>query len=114
MTSRGLCSELNSLLGLYQEQRQLQNLIYVDSTDSIYFKSVSIQDIFEFNDVPFISSLPISNIFQIISANQYRKYALKRSSFQIDSEEINKVLRYTEDTKKIIQNTIDKLNLPKE
>ncbi len=113
MTNRGLCSELNSLLGIYHEQRQLRDLIYVDSTDSVYFKGISIQDIFEFKDFPFVSSLSISNNHQTISANKYKKYALKKSLFQIDSEEINKVLKYTEDSKKIIQNNIDKLNLPK-
>jgi len=113
MTNRGLCCELNSLLGIYQEQRQLRDLIYVDSTDSVYFKGISIQDIFEFKDFPFVNSLPISNNHQIVSANDYRKYARKKYLFEIDSEEINKALKYTEDSKKIIQNNIDKLNLPK-
>lgn len=114
MTSRGLCSELNNLLGFFEEQRHLQNLIYVDSTNSTYFKGVSIQDIFEFKHIPFVNTQPVSSESQIVSAKMYRRYMFKGDLFKINPTEIDKVLKYTEDSKKTIKNIIDSLNLPEE
>jgi len=75
ITNRGLCSELNSLCGFYENVVNKDCQIFIDDSRSQYFKNISIYDIFYFGDM-FVKK-PIPNS-EIVSANECRKAAKKK------------------------------------
>jgi len=111
LTSRGLCSELNSLLGFYESVTDKGCRIYIDADQSQYFKSVSIYDVFKFPDI-FID-VPHSDS-TIVSGNKWRKVANKRYKTKLTAQQINKLFSYTNHFQKKLNKNIIKLSLPPE
>lgn len=105
LTHRGLGSLLNSALGLCEEQLLgNKKTIYIDSSDSSYFKNVCFFDVFETNEI-------IINKFTgdetPISEKHARKFATKRYQASIKS-----ILNYTPEFYQEIQSVVSELNLP--
>ena len=105
LTNRGLCSSLNSVLGLFEEQLLGdKKTICIDSSDSFYFKNVCFFDIFETNDI-IINS--VAGCEMPISEKHARKFATKRHQTSIKP-----TLNYTSDFHKEIKSVVSELNLP--
>lgn len=103
---RGLCSILNSVIGFCDEQSLGdKKTIYIDSTGSPYFKTISFYDVFETNEV-IIDSVTGDEI--PISEQHARKLAVKK--YQPSTKTI---LNYTLDVHKEIESVVSELNLPK-
>lgn len=109
LTKRGLCSELNSLLGFYESVTNKDCRIYINAEQSQYFKSVSIYDVFKFPDI-FID-VPHSDS-TIVSANKWRKTANARYKTNLTVQQINNLFSYTDDFQKKLNKNIIKLSLP--
>lgn len=105
ITNRGLCSELNSLCGFYENVVNKDCQIFIDDSLSQYFKTVSIYDIFDFGDMFVNKPMPNS---EIVSADEWRKTA--RKNYQ---PSILVRFKYAESFKIKIYNNINQLNLPK-
>lgn len=105
-THRGLCSLLNSVLGLCGEQLLGdKKTIYIDSSDSPYFKNLSFFDIFKTNDI-------LTNFYSgeesIIEERCARKFSTKKYE-----QGITYGLIYQKQFNNKIQSIISDLNLPK-
>ena len=109
LTSRGLCSELNSLLGFYESVTDKGCRIYIDADQSQYFKSVSIYDVFKFPDI-FID-VPHSDS-TIVSGNKWRKAAKIGYKTKLTAQQINKLFSYTDHFQKKLNKNIINLSLP--
>jgi len=106
LTNRGLCSSLNSVLGLFEEQLLGdKKTIYIDSSGSPYFKNVGFFDVFENNQI-IINS--ITGDEMSISEKHTRKFATKRYQTSIKP-----TLNYTSDFHQEIKSIVSELNLPK-
>ena len=105
ITNRGLCSELNSLCGFYENVVNKDCQIFIDDSRSQYFKNVSIYDIFDFEDMFVNKPMPNS---EIVSADEWRKTARKNYQPSIPVR-----FKYAESFKLKIYNNINQLNLPK-
>lgn len=103
---RGLCSLLNSALGLCEEQLLGdKKTIYIDSSSSPYFKNFGFFDVFESNQI-IINSITGDEIS--ISEKHARKFATKRYRTSIKP-----TLNYASDFHKEIKSIVSELNLPK-
>lgn len=106
LENRGLCSSLNSVLGLCEEQLMGdKKTIYIDSGESLYFKNVGFFDIFETNRI-IINS--VTGDESLISERHAKKFATKPYQASIKS-----ILNYTSDFHKEIKSVVSQLNLPK-
>lgn len=106
LTHRGLCSLLNSVLGLCEEQfLGDKKTIYIDSSNSTYFKNICFFDVFETNEI-IINSVTGDEI--PISEKHARKFAIKKYQPSIKS-----ILNYTPEFHKEIKSVVLELNLPK-
>ena len=106
LTHRGLCSLLNSVLGLCEEQLLGdKKTIYIDSSGSPYFKTINFFDIFKTNEV-IINS--VTGDEMLISEKHARKFATKQYQTSIKS-----ILNYTPEFYQEIQSVVSQLNLPK-
>jgi len=102
---RGLCSLLNSVVGLYEEQLLGdKKTIYIDSSESFFFKKVCFFDIFETNDI-IINSVTGDEI--PIDLAHARKFARSKSP-----QSPKPSLNYTPEFYQDVQSLISKLNLP--
>jgi hypothetical protein len=105
LTHRGLCSLLNSVLGLCEEQLLGdKKTIYIDSSNSPYFKELCFLDVFETNGI-ITNSVTGDEI--PISEKHSRKFATKRYQPSIKS-----TLNYTPELHKEIESVVSQLNLP--
>ena len=105
-TYRGLCSSLNSVIGLCEEQLLGdKKTIYIDSSSSPYFKNVGFFDVFETNEVIVNSA---TGDKMLISEKHTRKFATKRYQTSIKP-----LLNYISDFHKEIKSVVSELNLPK-
>ena len=111
LTTRGLCSELNSLLGFYESVIDEDCQIFIDASASQYFKSVSILDVFKFPSA-FINS-PHSDS-TIISGNRWIKSATRRHKTKLTAQQVNEFFSYTDNFKQKLNENITKLSLPPE
>ena len=103
---RGLCSLLNSVLGLCEEQLLGdKKTIYIDSSNSTYFKNICFFDVFETNEI-IINSVTGDEI--PISEKHARKFATKQNQTLIKF-----ILNYTAEFHKEIKSVVSELNLPK-
>lgn len=109
LTHRGLCSELNSLLGFYESVIHEDCQVFIDSSNSQYFKSVSIRDVFKFPSA-FINS-PHSDS-TIISGNRWRKSAAIQYKTKLTAQQVNEFFSYTDSFKQKLNENITKLSLP--
>jgi len=106
LTTRGLCSLLNSVLGLCEEQLLGdKKTIYIDSSGSPYFKTINFFDIFKTNEV-IINSVTGDEI--LISEKHAKKFAIKGYQPSIKS-----IFNYTPEFHKEIESVVLELNLPK-
>lgn len=106
LTNRGLCSLLNSVLGLCEEQLLGdRKTIYIDSSCSPYFKIFDFFDVFETNKI--ITNSVIGSETPI-SEKHARKFATKQYRSSIKS-----ILNYTSEFRKEIQSVVSQLNLPR-
>jgi len=106
LTHRGLCSLLNSVIGLCEEQLLGdKKTIYMDSSGSPYFKTINFFDVFETNEV-IINSVAGDEI--PISEKHARKFATKE--YQPSTKPI---LNYTPKFHQEIKSVVSELNLPK-
>lgn len=108
-TTRGLCSELNSLLGFYESVINKDCKAYVDASGSQYFKSVSIRDVFKFPDI-FTNTPQLGST--IIRGNSWRKAALRQYKTKLTTQQINKFFSYTDNFQNKLNKNIAKLSLP--
>ena len=105
-THRGLCSSLNSILGLCEEQLLGdKKTIYIDPSDSCYFKELCFHDVFETNKI--ITNL-VAGDKTAISEKHARKFSTKRYQTSIKP-----LLNYTPEFHKEIKSVVSELNLPK-
>jgi hypothetical protein len=111
LTTRGLCSELNSLLGFYESVLHEDCQVFIDARNSQYFKKVSIYDVFKFPD--FFVNEPIDGA-QIIPSKQWRKAATRRYKFSIDQQACSNFFTYTDNFQNKLKSKIDKLSLNEE
>jgi len=109
LTTRGLCSELNSLLGFYESVIDEDCQIFIDASASQYFKSVSILDVFKFPSA-FINS-PHSDS-TIISGNRWRKSAVIQHKTKLTTQQCAEFFSYTDTFKQKLNKNITKLSLP--
>lgn len=106
LSHRGLCSLLNSVLGLCEEQLLGdKQTIYIDSIYSSYFKNVDFFDVFGTNQI-ITNTLTGDEI--PISEKHARKFATKRYQASIKS-----ILNYTTEFYQEIKSVVSELNLPK-
>ena len=106
LTHRGLCSLLNSVLGLCEEQLLGdKKTIYIDSSNSTYFKTINFFDIFKTNEI-IINSVTGDEI--PISEKHARKFATQRHQTPTKP-----ILNYTAEFHKEIESVVSQLNLPK-
>lgn len=106
---RGLCCELNCLLGFYESVVDQNCLIYIDASASQYFKNVSIYDVFNFPDI-FVDTLQPDST--IIDACRWSKSARKNYITTLTKRQCTELFTYTDDIQKHINTTISKLSLP--
>lgn len=110
LTTRGLCSELNSLLGFYESVIDEDCQIFIDASASQYFKSVSILDVFKFPS--FFVGSPC-NDSTIVSANKWRKSAAIQYKTKLTTQQCTEFFSYTDAFKQKLNENITKLSLPK-
>lgn len=104
-THRGLCSLLNSILGLCEEQLLGdKKTIYIDSSDSPYFKKVGFFDVFETNEI-IIHAVTGDEMF--ISEGHVRVFSHLEYQPSIKS-----ILNYTPEFYQEVQSVVSELNLP--
>lgn len=111
LTTRGLCSELNSLLAFYDSMINKDCQIFIDASQSQYFKSVSIFDVFNFPSI-FVDS-PCHNS-TIISGNQWKKKAVKQYKTKLTPQQYAELFSYTDDFQNKLNSKIGKLSLNEE
>jgi len=111
LTKRGLCSELNSLLGFYESVMHEDCQVFIDASNSQYFKSVSIRDVFKFPS--FFVGSPC-NDSTVISGNKWRKSATRRHKTKLTAQQVNEFFSYTDSFKQKLNENITKLSLPPE
>ena len=106
LTKRGLCSLLNSIIGLYEEQLLGdKKTIYIDSSSSPYFQINNFFDVFAVNEI-IINS--VTGEEMIISEKHAR--AATRQRHQTPTKP---TLNYTSEFHKEIKSVVSELNLPK-
>ncbi len=108
LTTRGLCSELNSLLGFYESVMHEDCQVFIDASRSQYFKKVSIYDVFTFPGL-FVRNLVDGS--QIVSSNQWRKAATRRHKPSIDQQACSNFFSYTDNFQSKLNSKIKKLSL---
>lgn len=102
---QGLCSLLNSMLGLCEEQLLGdKKTIYINSSSSPYFKNVCFFDVFETNE---IITNSVTGDELIINGKHARKLSRKQYQTSIQS-----ILNYTPEFDKEIQSVVSQLNPP--
>ena len=109
LTTRGLCSELNSLLGFYASVIDEDCQIFIDASASQYFKSVSIYDVFNFPDIFIDVSRPDSTM---VPANRWRKSAVRQCKTKLTTQQCAEFFSYTDAFKQKLNENITKLSLP--
>ena len=109
LTKRGLCSELNSLLGFYESVINEDCQVFIDAGHSQYFKSVSIRDVFEFPS--FFVDSPCDNS-TVISGNKWGIAAYRSYETKLTAQQINELFSYTDSFKQKLNENITKLSLP--
>jgi len=109
LTKRGLCSEFNSLLGFYENVMHEDCQVFIDASNSQYFKSVSIRDVFKFPS--FFVDSPCNNS-TVISGNKWRKSATRRHKTKLTVQQVNEFFSYTDSFKQKLNENITKLSLP--
>ena len=108
LTTRGLCSELNSLLAFYESVVNTDCSVFTDSSNSQYFKAISIYDVFNFPD-NFIKHR-FKNA-KIISANEWRKCASRRYKTSLTIDQCVDLFKYTREFQKKLNLRIKQLNI---
>lgn len=109
LSAAGLCCELNKLLGFYESVTDKDCRIYIDASQSQYFKSVSIYDVFNFPDIFIDVSRPDSTM---VSANKWRKSATRIYKTKLTAQQINELFSYTDSFQQELNKNIIKLSLP--
>lgn len=109
LTTRGLCSELNSLLGFYESVMHEDCQVFIDASNSQYFKSVSIRDVFKFPS--FFVGSPC-NDSTVISGNKWRKAATRQYKTKLPAQQRAELFSYTDNFEKKLNKNITKLALP--
>ena len=109
LTTRGLCSELNSLLGFYESVMHEDCQVFIDASNSQYFKSVSIRDVFKFPS--FFVGSPC-NDSTVISGNRWRKSAVIQYETKLTTQQCAELFSYTGTFKQKLNENITKLSLP--
>jgi len=83
LTTRGLCSELNALLGFYESIINEECKVFIDGSASQYFKDVSIYDVFDFPCNFVNEQLEEATI---VSSNKWRKAACRNYKCSLSSQ----------------------------
>lgn len=107
---RGLCSELNSLLGFYESVVGKNCRIYIDASASMYFKGVTIYNVFNFPDI-FVKDIHAKGSSKH-NSYQWRKAAMPRYKTSLTKKQCSELFSYTDDFQKQINATISELSLP--
>jgi len=108
LTRRGLCAELNSLLGFYESVIREDCKVFIDASKSQYFKKVSIYDVFKFPD--FFVSEPIDGS-RLVPPRPWRKASRKHYKFSIDQQTCSSFFSYTDNFQNKLNSKIKKLSL---
>lgn len=110
LAQRGLCSELNSLIGFYDSITEKQAQAYIDGKQSQYFKNVDIYDVFKFS-APFILKEP--STCNISTSSDWKISAGRNYQPTTSKKILSKLFTYTKEFQKKIDKEISNLNLPK-
>jgi hypothetical protein len=107
----GLCSELNGVSGFYEYSIDKNCRIHINTDQSPYFRNVSIFDIFEFPSN--YSRDPLQNCKKVtrqeLPNSRHKKYIQSVSTHTIAN-----FFKYTQSFQSLIDNQINKLNLPEQ
>jgi hypothetical protein len=106
---RGLCSELNSLMGFYESVINEDCQVYINASRSQYFKSVSIYEVFKFPNIFVDIRQPDS---EILSTNEYYKAAQYQYKTRLTAQQCAGLFSYTDNFQKKLNKNISKLVLP--
>ena len=109
LTKRGLCSELNSLIGFYDSITKKQTQAYIDGKQSHYFKNVDINDVFNFS-APF--TLKQSSTCNTTTGSDWKISAERSYKPATSKKTLSKLFTHTKEFQKKIDNEISNLNLP--
>ena len=109
LTGRGLCSELNSLMGFYESVKNQKCKIYVDANNSQYFKRASIYEIFNFPHIFVADPQPES---KKISSTEWKKSARRGYKTALSNEQCQELFIYTSQFQEKIDSCISRLSLP--
>jgi hypothetical protein len=111
LTTRGLCSELNSLLGFYESIIAEDCKVFIDGSASQYFKDVSIYDVFDF-PYNFIKEAPSEAT--IVSSNKWRKAACRNYKCSLSSQVCLDLFTLNRSFQDAIDSKVANLKLPDE
>lgn len=106
---RGLCSELNSLLGFYESIIDTDCHVYIDADQSQYFKTVSIYDVFKFPDIFVDTPQPDS---KIIRSRQWSRAASTKYKTKLTKLQCSELFSYTNHFQNRLDKNIKQLSLP--
>ena len=111
LTTRGLCSELNSLLGFYESIINEECKVFIDGSASQYFKDVSIYDVFDF-PYNFVKEAPSETT--IVSSNKWRKAACRNYKCSLSSHVCLDLFTLNRSFQDAIDSKLASLKLPDE
>ena len=109
LTTRGLCSELNSLLGFYESIIDEECKVFIDGSTSQYFKEVSIYDVFDF---PFNFVKEAPGEATMVSSNKWRKAACRNYKCSLSSQVCLDFFTLNRSFQDTIDSTVASLKLP--
>lgn len=107
LTTRGLCSELNSLLGFYESIIDTDCQVYINANKSQYFKTVSIYEVFNLPDIFVDTPHPKAE-----RAKPFIQSALRSYKTKLTKHQCNKLFSYTDNFQNKLHESINKLSLP--
>lgn len=109
LSGRGLCSELNSILGFYESIKHKDCSVFIDASNSQYFRDFSIFKVFDFPRPLNANSHPDS---RIIYAKDWAHSSNKEYKTSLSQEECIELFAYTPEFQRQILSCISRLLLP--
>ena len=109
LSGRGLCSELNSILGFYESIKNENCSTFLDASSSQYFRDYSIFKVFSFPCLFTAKSHPDS---RIINAKEWVHSANAKYKTSLNQEECIELFSYTPEFQRKILSCMSRLLLP--
>lgn len=116
LQNRGLCSELNSVLGIYQKCRELGTYSFIYGAESLYFQKILFWQVFKPHE--FLKTFPPPNsqlykssrAFNVKEARTYARTTYKQSMSNLDASQ---ALVFQNNFEKSLLELIKSVKLPK-